>query len=73
MRGKREPIVDEKMFVCEDCRTVWEYRHYPEIRFRNDSVQYYKSGEIPTIGKKRKTCPKCISKRASKLVKYQGA
>ena len=72
-RKPKETIVDEKMFVCNDCNVVWEYIPFPEVRFRNDRVEYYKTGEIPTIGKTRKVCPKCVSTRASKIVKYQGA
>ena len=69
----KEPAVDDKIFVCKDCNVAWEYIPYPEVRFRNDRVEYYDTGEIPTIGKARKVCPKCVSTRASKIVKYQGA
>jgi predicted metal-binding protein len=44
-------MADDVLFVCNSCKTVWENES------RSNKVAYYE--DFPTIGKKRKECPKC--------------
>jgi len=60
---------DDLIKYCEVCKDTWE-------TFWCNSSKKHKiqmgEGEIPSIGKTRKNCPDCASKKASELVKYQG-
>ena len=46
--------IDDRICVCNKCKRVWQK---PISGFPRKSFSYYE--DFPTIGKKRKTCPKC--------------
>jgi len=50
----RNVNVDGLMFVCNQCSVVWQR---PISGGENKNFNYY--DDFPTIGKKRKRCPKC--------------
>tara|TARA_Y100001973_G_C5206952_1_gene342201 strand:+ start:6078 stop:6410 length:333 start_codon:yes stop_codon:yes gene_type:complete len=46
--------VDDQLSCCKKCNKIWEI--VPEYIGRKHKIAYY---EIPKLGKKEKTCPKC--------------
>tara|TARA_Y100001973_G_C5173850_1_gene320699 strand:+ start:510 stop:773 length:264 start_codon:yes stop_codon:yes gene_type:complete len=60
---------DSTVKFCEICSSTWE--PYYCLVSKRKSVAYHDK-EIPSIGKDRKHCPRCTSKKASEIVKYQG-
>jgi len=51
---------DSKIKFCKSCKRVWCYGIARESRYCYDErkrIIYY--SEIPSIGKKRHTCPSC--------------
>tara|TARA_R100000655_G_scaffold25140_3_gene51069 strand:- start:466 stop:738 length:273 start_codon:yes stop_codon:yes gene_type:complete len=60
---------DASVMFCENCKQTWETWFCNSYRGKN--VMYHGSS-IPSIGKKRKNCPRCEAEKASELVKYQG-
>lgn len=44
-------MADDVLFVCTSCKVVWE------LESRTNNIAYY--DDFPTLGKKRKECPKC--------------
>tara|TARA_R100000656_G_scaffold10223_3_gene10849 strand:+ start:379 stop:624 length:246 start_codon:yes stop_codon:yes gene_type:complete len=46
--------IDDRICVCNKCKRVWQK---PISGVPKKSFSYYE--DFPTIGKKRKTCPKC--------------
>ena len=47
--------VDDQISYCETCKKVWKKNRKMYTR----EIEYFKKNHIPTIGKKRETCPKC--------------
>ena len=75
-RGIQHTAVDPKkertdntVKFCEICLSTWE--SYRCLATKSRAVAYHDK-EIPSIGKDRKHCPRCTSKKASEIVKYQG-
>ena len=52
---------------CEECKQTWE--SYYCTANHSETIAHH---DLPSIGKDRKNCPSCASKKASELVKYQG-
>ena len=46
--------IDDRIFICNECDKAWQK---PISGFPKKSFSYYE--DFPTIGKKRRTCPKC--------------
>ena len=47
-------LTDDRIFICNVCGMAWEK---PISGVTKKSFSYYE--DFPTIGKKRKVCPKC--------------
>tara|TARA_R100001594_G_scaffold150533_1_gene212209 strand:- start:55 stop:321 length:267 start_codon:yes stop_codon:yes gene_type:complete len=47
--------IDEQLTVCPSCKRVWRKNRKMMTR----EWEYFPKNHIPTIGKKRETCPKC--------------
>ena len=60
---------DDTVKYCEECKQTYEHSY---INSTTSYRTFYYGGHIPSIGKDRKNCPRCASKKASELVKYQG-
>ena len=46
--------IDDRIFICNECDKAWQK---PISGVPKKSFSYYE--DFPTIGKKRRTCPKC--------------
>ena len=46
--------IDDRIFICYECDKAWQK---PISGVPKKSFSYYE--DFPTIGKKRRTCPKC--------------
>lgn len=60
---------DIQVKYCEECEQTWE-SYYCISKHCRQTMHH--GTHIPSIGKDRKNCPDCESKKASELVKYQG-
>tara|TARA_R110000824_G_C14797287_1_gene633988 strand:- start:173 stop:430 length:258 start_codon:yes stop_codon:yes gene_type:complete len=58
---------DTVVKYCEECKQTWE--SYYCTGKHSETIDHH---DLPSIGKDRKNCPSCESKKASELVKYQG-
>lgn len=58
MRG-RKLVVDKSIKMCMQCGLTWE-----KVNKRTYMVShvYYPKGVIPSLGKEKKTCPRCKKK-----------
>ena len=58
MRG-RKLVVDKSIKMCMQCKQTWE-----KVNKRTYMVThvYYPKGHIPSLGKEKKTCPRCEKK-----------
>ena len=65
----RTQKTDESIKYCEECKQTWESYF---CNSNKGHTTMYHGSNIPSIGKSRKNCPQCVSKKATKLVKYQG-
>ena len=50
----RMNLIDDRIFICNKCDKAWQK---PISGVPKKSYSYYE--DFPTIGKKRKICPKC--------------
>lgn len=66
--GKRVHLVktDNIVKYCETCKTTWEYSR-GNTNIASNYILHYTC--IPTIGKKRKTCPDCLFKEKAEEAK----
>ena len=59
-------LEDNKLFVCNGCNNVWQYKTHTERRTTGtiSSAEYYglKNHVVPSYGKKRVICPQCKGK-----------
>jgi len=56
----RKIRMDDMIYYCEPCKQTWSY--VPKFINRSN-WRSYPLNHIPTLGKKRKRCPNCRSKR----------